>query len=87
LSEITIPLAYKYRNVGVVQTNNENNTNPSMRDAGLVQNHYELRATFYADRLTSFICANSGLFPEWKTARDGSDIVADSDSYKTNICL
>lgn len=87
LSEITIPLAYKYRNVGVVQTSNEHTTTPTMRDAGLVQNHYENRATFYAERLTSFLCANSGSFPEWKSSRDSSDIVADSDAYKTNIVL
>lgn len=87
LSEITIPLAYKYRNAGVVQTTNDNVATTTMRDAGLVQNHYEIRATFYADRLTSYLCANSGLYPEWKTARDSSDLIADSDAYKTNIVL
>lgn len=87
LSEITIPLAYKYRNTGVIQTNGTNVTNTTMRDAGLVQNHYEVRATFYADRLTSYLCANSGQFPEYRSTRDSADILADKDSYKTNWVL
>lgn len=87
LSEITIPLAYKYRNTGVVQTNGDHYTNTTMRDAGLVQNHYEIRASFYAERMTSYLCANASVFPEWKSRRSGADLMADSGSYKTNIVL
>lgn len=87
LAEVTIPLAYKYRNAGVVQTTNDNVQTTTLRDAQLVQNHYELRANFYAERLTSYLCANAGLFPEYKSVRNGSDIMADKDAYKTNWVL
>ena len=55
LAEITIPLAYKYRNSGVIQTTGDHYNNSTLRDATMVQNHYELRATFYADRLTKYL--------------------------------
>lgn len=87
LAEVTIPLAYKYRNAGVVQTTNDNVQTTTLRDAQLVQNHYELRANFYAERLTSYLCANDGLFPEYKSTRDNADIKANPDAYKTNWVL
>lgn len=87
LAEVTIPLAYKYRNAGVVQTTNDNIQTTSLRDAQLVQNHYELRANFYADRLTSYLCDNTGLFPEYKSVRNGSDMMANGDAYTTNWVL
>jgi hypothetical protein len=87
LSEITIPLAYKYRNVGVVQTNGTNIINTTMRDAGLVQNHYELRATFYADRMSKYLCTNAMHFQEYRSTRDAADIQANRDAYKTNWVL
>lgn len=87
LAEITIPLAYKYRNSGLVQANGDHYQQSALRDATLVQNHYELRATFYAERLTKYLNANSNLFPEYRSTRDSADIMANSDSYKTNWCL
>ena len=87
LSEITIPLAYKYRNAGVVQTTNDNVYSTSLRDAQLVQNHYELRANFYAERMTKYLCTNAELYPEYKSIKSSADIMADSNAYKTNWVL
>lgn len=87
LSEVTIPLAYKYRNVGVVQTTHDNVQSTTLRDAQLVANHYELRATFYAERMSKYLCANAGLYPEYKSTRNGADMMADPDAYNTNWVL
>ena len=87
LSEVVIPLSYKYSNVGMVQAVGDHSTSPSLRDAQLVQNHYELRATFYADRMTRFLDTNSNTYPEWRDTRNNADIVADSNAYKTNWTL
>ena len=87
LSEITIPLAYKYRNAGIVQNAGEHYNNSQMKDAVLVQNHYELRANFYAQRLTQYLNANADLFPEYLNKRDNTDMMANRDSYQTNILL
>lgn len=87
LSEITIPLAYKYRNAGVVQANGEHYQQTTLRDAQLIANHYDLRANFYAERMSKYLCTNSDKFPEYKSTRDNADIMADPDSYKTNWVL
>ena len=87
LAEITIPLAYKYRSVGVVQSNGENYSNSQMKDATLVQNHYELRASFYAERLSKYLNTNSNLYPEYMSTRDNADMRANPDAYQTNILL
>lgn len=87
LSEITIPLAYKYRNSGIAQISNDNTVSVTMRDAGMLQNHYELRATFYADRLSKYLIANCNEYPEYRSTRDCSDILANADAYQTNIVL
>lgn len=87
LSEVTIPLAYKYRNVGVVQTTHDNIQSTTLKDAQLVANHYELRATFYAERMSKYLCANAGLYPEYKSTRNGADMMADPDAYNTNWVL
>ena len=87
LAEITIPLAYKYRSAGVMQTNTDHANNSQMKDATLVQNHYETRATFYAQRLSSYLNTNSHLYPEYMNTRDNADMKANPDAYKTNILL
>ena len=87
LAEFTIPLAFKYRNSGIMQSNVEYASNTQMKDATLVQNHYELRASFYAERLSKYLNANSNSFPEYMSTRDNSDMKANPDAYQTNILL
>lgn len=87
LAEITIPLAYKYRNSGIVQTTGDHYQQSTMKDAITVQSHYETRATFYAERMTKYLCANSDKFPEYRSTRDSADMMADADAYKTNWVL
>lgn len=87
LSEITVPLAYKYRNAGVVQSTANNYQQTTLKDAQLVANHYDLRATFYAERLSKYLCANSDKFPEYKSTRNSADMMANPDAYNTNWVL
>lgn len=87
LSEIVIPMSYKYRNSGLVQSAGEHYQQSTMRDATMVQNHYEQRATFYHQRLTKYLNTNSGQFPEYKSVRDNADMMADGDSYNTGWVL
>lgn len=87
LAEITIPLAYKYRSTGIMQSNLDHSYNTGLKDATLVQNHYESRATFYGTRMSNYLLANANYYPEYKSMRDCSDIRSNPDSYKTNILL
>lgn len=87
LAEITIPLAYKYRSAGVIQSSGDHYQQSTLRDATMVQNHYEMRATFYGERLTKYLNANSGYFPEYMSTRTSADMMSDPDAYQTNILL
>lgn len=87
LAEITLPLAYKYRSAGVVQSTGEHYQQSTLRDATMIQSHYEMRATFYGERLTKYLNANSSDFPEYKSTRTSADMIADPDAYQTNILL
>lgn len=87
LSEITLPLAYKYRNAGVVQSTGDHYQQTTLKDAQLVQNHYTLRANFYAERLLKYLNANSSDFPEYMTTRNSADMIGDKDAYQTNWVL
>ena len=86
-SEITLELAYKYRNAGVVQTQTDYVSNSIMKDAQTMKEFYDTRADFFAIRLTDYLCTNANSFPEYKNTRDSADMVADKDGYNTNIYL
>ena len=86
-SEITIPLAYKYRNAGIVQSNTEYANNTQMRDAQTLKTYYDERANFYAIRLGKFLKAHTDKYPEYCACSSCGDIKADKMGYNTTILL
>lgn len=86
LAEVTLPLAFKYRNAGVIQTNNEYTYNTGLKDAQQVATHYDQRANFFAIRLTDWLCANSVKFPAYKNTTTG-ELSPNHDAYNTSIYL
>lgn len=71
LSNIIVPLNYKVRNEGILQVQGENVYLPSRNDAIYVKEHYENEASFYANRLSDYLCAHQNDFPEYKSHLDG----------------
>ena len=64
LSLLCVPLTFKIRNIGIAQQfSNEVNTT-SLEDTKYIQNYYEGKADFYANRLTKFLQTND--IPEYK---------------------
>lgn len=86
LSEVTLPIAFKYRNAGVIQTNNEYTYNTTMKDAQQLATYYDQRANFFAIRLTDWLCANSNKYPAYRNTTTG-ELSPNSDGYNTNIYL
>lgn len=86
LAEVTLPLAFKYRNAGVVQTNNEYVYNTGMKDAQQLATHYDQRANFFAIRLTDWLCANSTKFPAYHNTTTG-ELSPNKNAYNTSIYL
>lgn len=64
LALLCVPLNFKLRNIGIAQQfGNEVNTT-SLDDTKYLQNYYEGKADFYANRLTKFLQTNH--IPEYK---------------------
>ena len=64
LALLCVPLNFKLRNIGIAQQfSNEVNTT-SLEDTKYIQNYYEGKADFYANRLTEFLQTND--IPEYK---------------------
>lgn len=63
LALLCVPLNFKIRNIGIAQQfGNEVNTT-SLDDTKYLQNYYETKADFYANRLTKFLQTNT--IPEY----------------------
>ena len=86
LSEITIPITFKYRNSGVVMTNNEYVYNSGMKDAQQLASYYDQRANFFAIRLGDWLCVNSVKFPAYHNSSSG-DLNPNKNAYNTQIYL
>lgn len=66
LALLCVPLNFKIRNIGIAQQfSNEVNTT-SLEDTKYLQNYYESKADFYANRLTKFLIQNSKSIPEYR---------------------
>lgn len=87
IAEITIPIAYKTRNAGVIQTNNEYVVNTQMKDAKYLENYYNDRADFYAIRMTKYIVANVSDYPEYNACGNCCGDINANDGINTNIYL
>lgn len=65
VASLVIPLAYKERNAGVVQTNNEYMYNTALKDANFLRGYYSDKADYYGIRLADYIKANRSKYPEY----------------------
>jgi hypothetical protein len=86
LAEVTLPIAFKYRNAGIVQTNNEYVYNTGLKDAQQLATHYDQRANFFAIRLTDWLCANSTKFPAYHNTTTG-ELSPNKGAFNTSIFL
>ena len=77
LALLCVPLNFKIRNIGIAQQfSNEVNTT-SLEDTKYIQNYYEGKADFYANRLTKFLQTND--IPEYKCSCN--DITEPNDNH------
>ena len=66
LALLCIPLNFKIRNIGVAQQFSTEVNTTSLEDTKYLQNYYETKADFYANRLTKFLIKNAKNIPEYK---------------------
>lgn len=86
LAEVTLPIAFKYRNSGIIQANNEYVYNTGLKDAQQLATFYDQKANFFAIRLTDWLCANSTKFPAYHNTTTG-ELSPNKGAYNTQIYL
>jgi len=79
-------LRYKVQNNNVVAKTAENSNPLSRTDAQDLRSEVSNTAQFYTERLVSYLCDNSNLYPEYST-NTGSEISPDSNAYYQGMNL
>lgn len=69
-SVIVIPLNNKTRNAGVINQYDQGFNTTTMKDTAYLAEHYDSRAEFYANRLTTYLRKNAADFPEYGYSDD-----------------
>lgn len=87
MASIQIPLAYKMRNLGIVQTNDNNIYNVNMNDVKALIEHYDNRAGFYSIRLTKFLSANNTIYPEYMSTDSCADFRSNKNTFECPVFL
>ena len=85
--DIQIPLSYKMRNTGIIQSNNEHTNNTYLTELQSLKSYYEQKMNFYGLRMSGWLNANSSSIKEYNTAKDCSELPSDSGAYNTGILL
>lgn len=87
MSEIQIPLSYKMRNSGLIQNQDDKQITLSLKDVMFIKQFYDDKALWFSKRLSDYLCANSTLYPEYKSYDTVADLNASESHYNSGICL
>lgn len=61
-AEISIPISYKNRNIGVVQGSNENLVQTALDDIKYLNQYYKNKMDFYVQKAIDFLCCHYDCF-------------------------
>lgn len=86
MSDLVLQLTYKFRNMGAVQTTDQNLVLPSLSDLEYIRNDYNLKAQFYMGRLSDYLQANCTKFKDYPGC-ECEKLKANRTAYKTNLTL
>ena len=86
LAEIQVPLNIKFRNAGMVETNNEYATNTILDNIKYTKNYYERICNHYETVLIKFLCDNNSKYPLYLSHKDGCNGY-NKDNYNCSIYL
>jgi hypothetical protein len=87
LSEIQIPLSFKMRNSGLIQNADTQQKQLDNKDIMFIKQFYDDKATYFAGRISDYLCANSTKYSEYKSTDSKADIHSKQEKYSTGIYL
>lgn len=77
MAELCVPSTFKLGNIGVAQAYDNNVNTQTIQNVKYLESYYKQKASFYENRLTTFIQQHYNLYPEYKTV---SDVTVSSES-------
>lgn len=86
-SLIQLPIAFKTRNLGVVQTNDDRVYNLGLKDVQVLEQYYANKAAFYATRMTKFLHANHNIYPEYCSTDSCADFRSNHNAFRLPTVL
>lgn len=86
MSDLVLQLTYKFRNMGTVQTTDTNILIPSLKDLQYIREDYNLKASFYMNRLSNYLIDNCSKFAQYPGC-GCNELKANPTAYKTNLTL
>ena len=82
--ELAYVMRLRFSNNSITIANSEVGTSASIADIKLVKEQTESIATFYRERLVTYLCDKSELYPEYR-ANNGFQLDPSSRNYSQNI--
>lgn len=70
MAELCVPSTFKLGNIGVAQNYDSNVNTSTIQNVKYLESYYKQKASFYENRLTTFIQQHCNLFPEYNTITD-----------------
>jgi hypothetical protein len=77
-------LRFKIQNGNIYSKTSETGNALSETEASSLREEVRNTAEYYTERLVTYLCNNSSLFPEYKTS-SGADVTPDTDAYYSGI--
>jgi len=68
--EVQIPLLFKFRDKAVSTKNSTNSAPISTKELSRIENRFKDKAEFFTERISSYLCANESLYPEYDTENE-----------------
>ena len=70
MAELCVPSTFKLGNIGIAQAYDSNVNTSTIQNVKYLESYYKQKASFYENRLTTFIQQHCNLFPEYNTITD-----------------
>ena len=86
MSDLVLQLTYKFRNMGAVQTTDQNLVLPSLKDLQYIREDYTMKAQFYMGRLSDYLQANCTKFKQYPGCECGK-LKANKNAFKNPFVL
>jgi hypothetical protein len=77
-------LRFKIQNGNIYSKTSETGNALSETEASSLREEVRNTAEYYTERLVTYLCNNSSLFPEYSTS-SGADVTPDTDAYYSGI--